>query len=159
VGSELILMPGAMVAVQRDGGAVLLIKRGDDGRSPREGRQLRQHRDRRVGRGDRGRDRRWRSDPLRLAIGVSAAYDQLPERRPHPLLCALLLVKEWRGEPYADGEEATAVRFAGLRKLPPPMHGPSELAVRLLEAFINSGLFSAALRAPGPAGTPACFAP
>jgi hypothetical protein len=31
VGSELVLMPGAMVALQRDDGQVLLTKRADDG--------------------------------------------------------------------------------------------------------------------------------
>ena len=104
VGNELVLMPGAMVALQRDDGKVLLTKRADDGSwcLPAGAAE--------VG----GSFARTAVDELAEEAGIEVAAEDLvpfatlseaqehtihlPERRRHPLLRTLFPGSEvaWR---------------------------------------------------------------
>ena len=53
----------------------------------------------------------------------------------------LFLTRRWRGEPRADGGETTAVVWAQPGDLPEPMHRPSRIALELLAAWRESGTF------------------
>jgi len=51
------------------------------------------------------------------------------------------LARRWQGNPRPDGEESTAVRFAALDSLPEPLHPPTEHALDLLRAYLDTGAF------------------
>jgi len=79
VGHDLVLMPGAMIALQRDDQRILLTKRTDDGSwCLPDG-------DRRAGRGDRDQGRGGRPRSLRLSVGGGGAHDPLPQRGTSPI--------------------------------------------------------------------------
>lgn len=147
VGSGLVLMPGAMVALQRDDGRVLLTRRGDDatwclpaGAAEPEGSFA-----------------RTAIDELREEAGVEVAgHDLLPfgclsEAELHTIrypngdvthcFALLFLVHAWRGDPRPDNEETTAVGFFELDDLPDPLHAPTAHALALLATHLDSGAF------------------
>lgn len=150
VGSELVLMPGAMVVLQRDDGRVLLTRRADTGEwclpagAAEEG----------------GSFARTAVEELAEEAGVAVSprdlvpFGCLSEAENHTIhypsgdvthcfaLC--FLARRWKGEPVPDQEESTAVRFAPLDGLPEPLWKPSAHALSLLEAYLESGSFQVA---------------
>ena len=147
VGSELVLMPGAMVALQREDGRILLTRRADDGSwcLPAGAAE------------PDGSFARTAIDELREETGVEVAeHDLLPfgclsEAELHTIhypngdvthcFALLFLARVWRGDPRPDGEESTEVSFFELGSFPEPLHAPTAHAVELLAAYLGSGAF------------------
>jgi 8-oxo-dGTP pyrophosphatase MutT (NUDIX family) len=150
VGSDLVLMPGAMVVLQRPDGCVLLTKRADNGEwcLPSGGAE------------EGGSFARTAIEELAEETGVEvAAGDLVPfgclsEAETHTIrypngdlthcfaLC--FLAREWQGDPAPDQEESTAVSFAALDILPTPMHQPSARALELLRTYLDGEAFQVA---------------
>jgi 8-oxo-dGTP pyrophosphatase MutT (NUDIX family) len=150
VGAELVLMPGAMVVLQRDDGHVLLTRRTDTGEwclpagAAEEG----------------GSFARTAVEELSEEAGVEVdpqdliPFGCLSEAENHTIhypngdlthcfaLC--FLARSWRGEPMPDNEESTAVCFAPLDGLPEPMWEPSVHALKLLAAYLDGRGFQVA---------------
>jgi 8-oxo-dGTP pyrophosphatase MutT (NUDIX family) len=150
VGHELVLMPGAAVAAQRNDGQVLFARRGDNGTwcLPGGGAE--------VG----GSFARTAIDELREETGLRVEEaDLIPaacfsEADRHTLdypngdrthyfsLC--FLVGRWEGELVPDGDETTDLRFADLDDLPQPFEDSTARAVELLRAYLRTGTFQVA---------------
>jgi 8-oxo-dGTP pyrophosphatase MutT (NUDIX family) len=147
VGSDLVLMPGAMVALRRDDGHVLLTRRADDGSWCLP-----------AGAAEAGGSfARTAIDELAEETGIEVAtgdlvpFGSLSEAEEHTIrypngdlthcFAMLFLAKRWHGEPRPDGEESLAVRFVSPRTPPRPLHRPTARALRLLEAYLETGAF------------------
>jgi 8-oxo-dGTP pyrophosphatase MutT (NUDIX family) len=147
IGNELVLMPGAMVALRRDDGQVLFTQRADDGTwcLPAGAAEI----------GDSFT--RTALAELSEETGVQVAPEDLipfgclSEAELHTIhypngdithcfaLC--FLVERWSGDPEPDGEESTAARFAPLDSPPEPLHPPTAHALGMLGAYLESGCF------------------
>src|SRR5829696_5494916 len=142
VGNELVLMPGAMVALQRDDGHVLLTKRTDDGTWCLP-----------AGAAEAGGSfAQTAVDELAEETGIDVAtedlvpFASLSEAEEHTIdypngdvthcfaLC--FLARKWRGDPRPDRDESTAVRFVALDAAPQPVHPPTARALDLLRAYL-----------------------
>ena len=147
VGNDLVLMPGAMVALQREDGCVLLTKRADDGTWCLP-----------AGAAEPGGSfARTAIDELAEETGVEVAerdliaFGCLSEAELHTIdypngdvthcFALLFLARAWRGDPQPDGEESTEAGFFDLGALPEPLHAPTEHALELLSAHLGSGTF------------------
>lgn len=147
VGSDLLLMPGAMIALQRDDRRVLLTKRADDGTWCLP-----------AGAAEPGGSfARTAIDELAEETGVDVSesdlipFGCLSEAEAHTIhypngdvthcfaLC--FLARSWRGEPTPDREESTEATFADLGAPPEPLHRPTAHALDLLAAYLRSGSF------------------
>jgi len=147
VGNDLILMPGAMVALQRNDGQVLLTKRADDGTwcLPAGAAE--------VG----GSFARTAIDELAEETGIDVAkedlvpFASLSEAEEHTIhypngdvthcFAICFLAKSWRGDPRPDRNESTAVRFVPLNAVPEPVHPPTARALELLQTYLDTGAF------------------
>jgi len=147
VGNDLVLMPGAMVALQREDGCVLLTKRADDGTwcLPAGAAE------------PSGSFARTAIDELAEETGVEVAeHDLIPfgclsEAGAHTIhypngdvthcFALLFLARAWKGDPRPDQAEATEARFVDLDALPDPLHPPTFHALELLAAYLRSGSF------------------
>lgn len=147
IGHELVLMPGAMVALQRADGQVLLTKRTDDRTWCLP-----------AGAAEPGGSfARTAIDELAEETGVEVAerdlipFGCLSEAELHTIdypngdvthcFALLFLAQSWRGDPQADGEESTEAGFFDLSALPVPLHKPTGHALELLSAHFGSGTF------------------
>jgi 8-oxo-dGTP pyrophosphatase MutT (NUDIX family) len=150
VGSELVLMPGAMVVLERDDGHILLTQRGDTGSwcLPAGAAEI------------GGSFAQTAVDELAEETGINVpASDLIPfgclsEAGTHTIrypngdlthcfaLC--FLVRDWEGEPEPDQAESIAVRFSASNDLPEPMHEPSAHALTLFRAYLDTGIFQVA---------------
>lgn len=147
VGSELVLMPGAMVAVQRADQRILLAKRADDGTWCLP-----------AGAAEPGGSfSRTATDELLEETGIRIAEDDLiafgclSEAEAHTIhypngdvthcFALLFLARAWSGEPRPDQREATEIRFVELGDPPEPLHAPTGHALDLLAAYLRSGSF------------------
>lgn len=147
IGNALVLMPGAMVALQRADGQVLLTKRTDDGTWCLP-----------AGAAEPGGSfARTAIAELSEEAGVEVAEEDLitfgclSEAELHTIrypngdithcfaLC--FLAERWSGDPQPDGEESTATLFASLSAPPDPVHTPSAHALQMLAAYLESGRF------------------
>lgn len=147
VGNDLVLMPGAMVALQRDDQHVLLTKRTDDGTWCLP-----------AGAAEPGGSfARTAIEELAEETGIEVLerdlipFGCLSEAELHTIhypngdvthcfaLC--FLARAWRGEPRPDREEATEARFVALDAPPQPLHPPAGHALELLAAYLGSGMF------------------
>jgi 8-oxo-dGTP pyrophosphatase MutT (NUDIX family) len=147
IGSDLVLMPGAMIALRRGDGRILLTKRADDGTWCLP-----------AGAAEPGGSfARTAIEELEEETGVRVAErDLLPfgclsEAEAHTIrypngdvthcfaLC--FLAEKWQGEPRADHEESIQVRFAELSDPPDPVHAPTAHALDLLSAYLDSRRF------------------
>jgi 8-oxo-dGTP pyrophosphatase MutT (NUDIX family) len=147
IGSDLVLMPGAMIALRRGDGRILLTKRADDGTWCLP-----------AGAAEPGGSfARTAIEELEEETGVRVAErDLLPfgclsEAEAHTIrypngdvthcfaLC--FLAEKWQGEPRADREESIQVRFAELGDPPDPVHAPTAHALDLLSAYLDSRRF------------------
>jgi 8-oxo-dGTP pyrophosphatase MutT (NUDIX family) len=150
VGSELVLMPGAMVALERNDGHILLTKRGDTGSWCLP-----------AGAAETGGSfARTAIDELaeEAGVGVSARdlvpFGCLSEADTHTIrypngdmthcFAICFLVRSWTGDPRPDHDESTAVRFVDPSAPPEPMHEPSACALGLLCAYLERGVFQVA---------------
>jgi len=147
VGSDLVLMPGAMVALRRDDGRVLLTKRADDGSwcLPAGAAE--------VG----GSFARTAIDELVEETGIQVAesdlvpFASLSEAELHTIhypsgdvthcFAICFLAERWKGEPRPDRDESVAVRFAPLDAVPEPVHAPTAHAIKLLRSYLETGTF------------------
>jgi len=147
IGNELALMPGAMVALRRSDGEVLLTKRADDGTwcLPAGAAE------------PDGSFARTAVEELREETGVEVSEDDLvafgclSEAEAHTIrypngdvthcfaLC--FMAEKWRGEPRPDGEESVEIRFVERDSPPDPIHRPTAHALDLLGAYLASGRF------------------
>jgi 8-oxo-dGTP pyrophosphatase MutT (NUDIX family) len=147
VGNDLVLMPGAMVALQRDDGRILLTKRADDGTWCLP-----------AGAAEPGGSfARTAIDELAEEAGVRVLegdlipFACLSEAEAHTIdypngdvthcfaLC--FLAKDWQGEPQPDREESTEARFFEPNSPPEPLHPPTAQALELLADYLRSGSF------------------
>lgn len=144
---NLVLMPGAMIALQRDDQRVLLTKRTDDGTWCLPG----------VAAEPSGSFACTAIDELAEEVGVSVSeadlvpFGSLSEAEAHTIhypngdvthcfaLC--FLATRWQGEVSPDQEEAMAATFVDLRTPPEPIHPPTAQALELLAAYRRSGKF------------------
>lgn len=147
VGNDLVLMPGAMVALQREDGGVLLTKRADDGTWCLP-----------AGAAEPGGSfARTAVDELAEETGVEVAesdlspFGCLSEAEAHTIhypngdvthcFALLFLARAWRGDPQPDGQESTEAGFFDLDALPEPLHAPTKHALELLADHLSSGRF------------------
>lgn len=147
IGHELALMPGAMVALQREDGHVLLTKRADDGTWCLP-----------AGAAEAGGSfAQTAIDELAEETGVEVSerdlipFGCLSEAEAHTIhypngdvthcFALLFLARAWQGDPRPDGEESTEARFFDLDALPEPLHAPTTHALELLSAHLSSGAF------------------
>lgn len=147
IGSELVLMPGAMLALRDAEGRVLLTQRADDGTWCLP-----------AGAAEPGGSfARTAIAELSEEAGVEVAEEDLipfgclSEAGLHTIrypsgdvthcfaLC--FLAERWRGEPHPDGEESTAARFCDIASPPKPLHEPTSHALGMLGAYLESGRF------------------
>lgn len=147
VGHELVLMPGAMIALQRDDRRILLTKRTDDGTWCLP-----------AGAAEPGGSfARTAIEELAEETGVQVSpsdlipFGCLSEAEAHTIrypngdvthcfaLC--FLAKAWQGDPRPDREESTEVEFVALDAPPEPLHPPTAHALDLLTAYLHSGSF------------------
>jgi 8-oxo-dGTP pyrophosphatase MutT (NUDIX family) len=147
VGHELVLMPGAMVAVQRDDRRVLLTKRTDDGTWCLP-----------AGAAEPGGSfAQTAIDELAEEAGIEVLEQDLipfgclsraddhtihyPNGDVTHCFALCFLARNWEGDPRPDQDESTEVRFFDLGKLPAPLHFPTEHALRLLTAYLRTDSF------------------
>jgi 8-oxo-dGTP pyrophosphatase MutT (NUDIX family) len=147
VGNDLVLMPGAMVAVQRDDRRILLTKRTDDGTWCLP-----------AGAAEPGGSfARTAIDELAEEAGIHVSesdlipFGCLSEADAHTIhypngdvthcfaLC--FLVRAWQGDPRPDQEESSAAKFVDLHAPPESLHPPTAHALELLAAYLPTGSF------------------
>jgi 8-oxo-dGTP pyrophosphatase MutT (NUDIX family) len=147
IGHDLVLMPGAMVALERDDGRILLTRRTDDGTwclpagAAEEG----------------GSFTRTAIDELAEETGIEVEpadlvpFGCLSEAEAHTIrypngdithcFALLFLARRWRGEPSPNPDEAIEASFFDLAAPPEPIHAPTDQALRLLTTYRQSGIF------------------
>jgi 8-oxo-dGTP pyrophosphatase MutT (NUDIX family) len=147
IGHDLVLMPGAVIALQRDDQRVLLTRRADDGTWCLP-----------AGAAEPGGSfARTAIDELAEEAGVRVSeadlvpFGSLSEARAHTIhypngdvthcfaLC--FLSTKWQGEVSPDQEETTEAMFVDLRTPPAPIHPPTAHALELLAAYLRTGKF------------------
>lgn len=147
IGHELVLMPGAMVFLERSDGQVLLTQRTDDGSwcAPAGAAE--------VG----GSFAKTALAELFEETGTQVEPDDLipfaslSEAEAHTIrypngdvthcFALLLLSRSWRGDPRPDGIETSAVAFAPADDPPRPLHVPTEYALEILQEYRRKQIF------------------
>ena len=147
VGSDLVLMPGAMVVLRDGEGRVLLTRRVDDGTWCLP-----------AGGAEEGADFATTAvAELREETGVVVAVEGLRAfgclSRPelHTIeygngdlthcFAMCFLAEQWSGELRADGEETAELGFYALDSLPRPLHPPSAASLALFAEYLSTGEF------------------
>jgi 8-oxo-dGTP pyrophosphatase MutT (NUDIX family) len=150
VGTDLVLMPGAMTVLRRDDGTVLLARRGDNGTWCLPGGAAEE--------GGSFAATAVAETAEEAGIAVRAedlvAFGCLSEARLHTIrypggdvthcFALLFVATRWSGEPRPDGAETTAAEWASPGALPEPMHEPSRTALAQLARWDESGGFQVA---------------
>jgi 8-oxo-dGTP pyrophosphatase MutT (NUDIX family) len=147
VGSDLVLMPGAMLFLQRDDGAVLFTRRADNGAwcLPAGGAE------------EGSSFAATAIAELREETGVEVdpadldGFGCLSEAELHTItypagdvthcFALLFVARRWSGEPRPDGEETTEMRWADPAAPPSPLERPATFAVELFRAYLCDGAF------------------
>jgi 8-oxo-dGTP pyrophosphatase MutT (NUDIX family) len=147
VGSDLVLIPGAMVFLVRDDGAVLFTRRVDNGMwcLPAGGAE------------EGGSFARTAVTELREETGVVVdpadlvPFACLSDAELHTItypngdvshcFAMLFLARRWSGEPRPDGEETTEMLWADPAAPPAPLEDPATHAVDLYRAYLRDGAF------------------
>lgn len=148
IGNELVLMPGAMIALRRPAdGRILLTRRADDGTWCLP-----------AGTAEPGGSFAATAiNELKEEVGVTVAEDDLvpfatlSEAELHTIIypngdethcfAVCFLAERWRGEVRPDGEETTKIEFADPAGPPSPIHRPTSHALVLLSTYLRSGRF------------------
>jgi 8-oxo-dGTP pyrophosphatase MutT (NUDIX family) len=147
VGHELVLMPGAMVALLREDQRILLTRRADDsswclpaGAAEPGGsfartaiEELAEETDVQVDPSD--------LIPFGCLSEAEAHTIRYPNGDVTHCFALCFLARTWQGEPRPDQEESTEVEFVALDALPAPLHPPTAHAIELLAAYLRSGSF------------------
>jgi 8-oxo-dGTP pyrophosphatase MutT (NUDIX family) len=150
VGSRLLLMPGAMVVLERPDGHVLVTKRTDNG-----------HWCLPAGAAEPGGSfAETAIVEAREEVGVEIARDDLrvfgtlSDADKHTIeypngdlthcFAVLFAVQRWHGTPTADGEEVREIRFVDPSALPAPMMSPAAAALELFLLYRSDGQFQLA---------------
>jgi len=148
IGSDLVLMPGAMIALRHPAdGRVLFTRRADDGTwcFP-------------AGAAEPGGSFAATAiAELKEEAGVTVAendlipFATLSEAELHTIIypngdethcfAVCFLAESWSGEPSPDAVETTKIEFADPASPPSPVHGPTAHALELLNAYLDSGQF------------------
>jgi ADP-ribose pyrophosphatase YjhB (NUDIX family) len=147
VGHDLVLMPGAAVAAQREDGKVLFLRRGDNGVWALPG----------GGAEEGGSFARTAVDELREETGlVARPADLVPaacfsDAARHTLnypngdvahyFSICFLVRRWEGEPTPDGEESLELCFGDPADPPRPFEDSTRRVLELLLAYLRTGTF------------------
>jgi 8-oxo-dGTP pyrophosphatase MutT (NUDIX family) len=147
VGSDLVLMPGAMVFLVDDDGTVLFTRRADNGTwcLPAGGAE------------EGGSFAQTAVTELREETGVTVdpgdliGFGTLSEPQLHTVtypggdvthnFAMLFLSRRWEGEPRPDGVETTEMQWADPTDPPTPLDPPAVHALRLFRAYLTSGDF------------------
>lgn len=147
VGSDLVLMPGAMVVLRDGEGRVLLTRRVDDGTwcLPAGGAE------------DGAGFAATAAAELREETGAVVVAEELRAfgclSRPelHTIEYAngdvthcfamCFCAERWSGELRADGEETHELGFFALEQPPQPLHPPTATALALYGEYLRSGEF------------------
>jgi 8-oxo-dGTP pyrophosphatase MutT (NUDIX family) len=147
VGSDLVLIPGAMVFLVDDDGAVLFTRRADNGTwcLPAGGAE------------EGGNFAQTAVTELREETGVVVdpadliGFGSLSEAELHTVtypggdvshnFAMLFLSRRWEGDPRPDGIETTEMLWADPASPPTPLDPPAVHALRLFGAYLNSGEF------------------
>lgn len=147
VGSDLVLMPGAMVVVRDAEGRVLLTRRADDGTwcLPAGGAEEG------AGFAETAAAELREETGIEVEAGDLEAFACLSRPELHTITYAngdvthcfavCFLAERWRGEPRADGEEVIKLGFFALDRLPEPLHGPSATGLELYRRYFDAGEF------------------
>ncbi|HET7121651.1 MAG TPA: NUDIX domain-containing protein [Solirubrobacterales bacterium] len=147
IGSDLVLMPGAMVALLDEDDRVLMTARQDDGTWCLP-----------AGAAEPGGSfARTAMDELSEETGVTVqerdliAFGCLSNAEDHTIrypngdlthcFALLFLARKWQGRLKPDRREVTDLRFVDLDESPTPLHGPAGRALDLLRAHLQSGQF------------------
>ena len=147
VGNDLVLMPGAMVALQRSDQCILLTKRTDDGTWCLP-----------AGAAEPGGSfAQTAIDELAEEVGIRVSQDDLipygclSEANAHTIeypngdvthcFALLFMAKTWQGDPRPDPAEVIDAAFVDLHAPPEPLHAPTAHALELLDAHLHSGSF------------------
>jgi len=149
VGSDLVLMPGAMVVLRDGAGRVLLTRRVDDGTwcLPAGGAE------------EGASFAATAAAELREETGAVVALEELRpfaclsrpelhtieyENGDHTHCFAMCFWAEsWSGELRADEEEVRELGFFALNELPDPLHPPSATGLALYGEYMRTGEFQA----------------
>jgi 8-oxo-dGTP pyrophosphatase MutT (NUDIX family) len=147
VGSRLLLMPGAMLFLVREDGAVLFTRRADNGLwcLPSGGSE------------DGSSFGDTAITELREETGVVVdpadleAFACLSEADLHTItypggdvthcFALLFLARRWSGEPEPDDVETTEMRWVDPASPPSPLQDPAAHAVDLYRAYLRDGAF------------------
>jgi 8-oxo-dGTP pyrophosphatase MutT (NUDIX family) len=147
IGHELVLMPGAMIALQRDDQRILLTKRTDDGSWCLP-----------AGAAEPGGSfARTAIDELAEETGIKVSeadlvpFGSLSEAEAHTVhypngdithcFALLLLARTWEGDPSPNEDETTEARFVDFATPPEPLHPSTAHALELLRRYLESGTF------------------
>lgn len=147
VGSDLVLIPGAMVFLVRDEGTVLFTLRADSGTwclpagGAEEGGNFAQ-----TAVTELGEETGVVVDPRDLI-----AFGSLSEAELHTVtypggdvshnFAMLFLSRRWSGDPRPDGVETTEMLWADPTSPPTPLDQPAVHALRLFGYYLQSGEF------------------
>lgn len=146
VGHDLVLVPGAAVAAQREDGRVLFIRRSDNGVWALPGGAAEES----------GSFARTAVDELREETGLvvdpadlipaacfsDAAHHTLhyPNDDVAHFFSLCFLVRRWKGEPR-PGDETLEVRFGDPGDPPQPFEGSTARVLELFLAYLRDGTF------------------
>ncbi len=150
VGSDLVLIPGAMVFLVDDEGRVLFTRRADNGTWCLP-----------AGGAEEGGDFAGTAvTELREETGVAVepsdliGFGTLSEAELHTVtypggdvshnFAMLFLSRRWTGTPRPDGVETTEMLWADPAAPPTPLDAPAVPALRLFAAYLGSGEFQVA---------------
>jgi 8-oxo-dGTP pyrophosphatase MutT (NUDIX family) len=147
LGSELVLMPGASVVVERERGEVLLLRRSDTGEwcVPAGAAEV----------GDSFA--RTAINELKEEAGLIVDESDLvpfgclsdpafhlieyPSGDITHCFAMCFAVRSWRGDLVHDAGEMAGLAFYDLAELPTPMHGPAAKVCEMYDRFRVSGRF------------------
>lgn len=147
VGSDLVLIPGAMVFLVGDDGAVLFTRRADNGTwcMPAGGAE------------EGGNFAQTAVTEVREETGVLIdpadliAFGSLSDADLHTVtypggdvshcFAMLFLARRWTGDPRPDGIETTEMLWADPTSPPTPLDPPAVHALALFSAYLGTGEF------------------
>jgi 8-oxo-dGTP pyrophosphatase MutT (NUDIX family) len=150
VGSDLVLIPGAMVFLVREDGDILFTRRADNGQwclpagGAEEGSSFAA-----TALTELHEETGVEVDPADLE-----AFACLSEAELHTItypggdvshcFAMLFLARRWTGEPHPDGVETTEMLWSDPATPPTPLDPPAVHALELFRAYLASGEFQVA---------------
>jgi 8-oxo-dGTP pyrophosphatase MutT (NUDIX family) len=147
VGSDLVLMPGAMLFLLREDGAILFTRRADNGRwcfasgGAEDGSSFGT-----TAITELGEETGVVVDPADLEAFACFSEAELhtityPGGDVTHCFAMLFLARRWTGVPRPDGVETTEMHWADPAEPPAPLSTHSTEALRLFRAYQRTGAF------------------